>query len=203
MPSFSVNVHRFDPYKGFKFRVRWDGRAVPDVHRVSGLRWAPPRPWPAPAGPGLAIDQEGSTGRGMVGGAISDVLDRVRNLPSPRASARPAPVPQWARLVIDRGRTHDAAFEQWAAQAVAAARNGQSSEAVRKDIVVEVQNEAGQTALAFRLFGCVPVEYLPIGDLDANRCDVLTERLVLEYDRAERDLDVPEPTEPSFAPRKG
>ena len=74
---------------------------------------------------------------------------------------------------------------------------------MRKDIVIEVQNEAGQTALAFNVFGCVPVEYLPIGDLDANRADVLLERLVLEYDSAERDRAVPEPAEPSFTEPSG
>ena len=35
--EFSVNVHRHDPYKQFKFRVKWDGMYVPGVFRVSGL----------------------------------------------------------------------------------------------------------------------------------------------------------------------
>ena len=69
---------------------------------------------------------------------------------------------------------------------------------MRKDIIIEVHNEAGQLALAFKVFGCVPVEYVPIGDLDANRSDVLLERLVLEYESAERDREVHEPAEPSF-----
>ena len=25
MAQFTVNTHRFDPYKNFKFRVKWDG----------------------------------------------------------------------------------------------------------------------------------------------------------------------------------
>jgi hypothetical protein len=28
MAQFSVNPQRFDPYKNFKFRVKWDGRYV-------------------------------------------------------------------------------------------------------------------------------------------------------------------------------
>ena len=36
--QFTVNPHRFDPYKGFKFRVIWDGRPVAGVDRVSALR---------------------------------------------------------------------------------------------------------------------------------------------------------------------
>jgi phage tail-like protein len=38
MPGFPVNVHRVDPYKGFKFRVRWDGRYVFGVNRIGALR---------------------------------------------------------------------------------------------------------------------------------------------------------------------
>ncbi|PLS75458.1 MAG: phage tail protein [Actinobacteria bacterium] len=205
MPPFSVNANRCDPYKGFRFRVRWDGRHVPDVHKVTGLRWAPPRPWPAPEpepGPMIALgEQARPTGWKVVGDAITGVLERVRNPRSTRAgafAAPPSPVRHWARLVIERGRTHDTSLEQWADEAVAAARTGQGSVSVRKDVIIEVQNEAGQTALAFKAFACVPVEYVPIGELNANRSDVLIERLVVEYDRAERDQEVFEPAEPSF-----
>jgi phage tail-like protein len=35
--QFSVNANRFDPYKNFKFRVKWDGRYVAGVSKVSAL----------------------------------------------------------------------------------------------------------------------------------------------------------------------
>jgi phage tail-like protein len=38
MPQFSVNPNRFDPYKNFKFKVKWDGRYVAGISRVSALR---------------------------------------------------------------------------------------------------------------------------------------------------------------------
>jgi len=38
MAEFTVNPKRFDPYKNFKFRVKWDGRYVAGVSKVSGLR---------------------------------------------------------------------------------------------------------------------------------------------------------------------
>jgi phage tail-like protein len=38
VPPFTVNPQRFDPYKGFKFRVKWDNRYVAGVSRVSALR---------------------------------------------------------------------------------------------------------------------------------------------------------------------
>src|SRR5687767_7810400 len=38
MPKFSVNTHRFDPYKNFKFRMKWDGRYVAGISKVSALK---------------------------------------------------------------------------------------------------------------------------------------------------------------------
>ena len=37
MAQFSVNAQRFDPYKNFKFRVKWDGRYVAGISKVSAL----------------------------------------------------------------------------------------------------------------------------------------------------------------------
>ncbi len=37
MAQFSVNRQRFDPYKNFKFRVKWDGRYVAGVSKVGAL----------------------------------------------------------------------------------------------------------------------------------------------------------------------
>ena len=36
--QFSVNPLRFDPYKNFKFRVKWDGRYVAGVSKMSALK---------------------------------------------------------------------------------------------------------------------------------------------------------------------
>ena len=38
MASFTVNAQRFDPYKNFKFRVKWDNRYVAGVHHISALK---------------------------------------------------------------------------------------------------------------------------------------------------------------------
>ena len=38
MAQFTVNPERFDPYKNFKFRVKWDGRYVAGVSKVGGLK---------------------------------------------------------------------------------------------------------------------------------------------------------------------
>ena len=38
MAQFSVNAQRFDPYKNFKFRVKWDGKYVAGISKVSALK---------------------------------------------------------------------------------------------------------------------------------------------------------------------
>src|SRR3974390_514065 len=38
MAKFTVNPQRVDPYKNFKFRVKWDGKYVACVSKVSALR---------------------------------------------------------------------------------------------------------------------------------------------------------------------
>src|SRR5215472_14654278 len=38
MPQFTVNAQRLDPYKNFKFRVKWDGKYVAGISKVSALK---------------------------------------------------------------------------------------------------------------------------------------------------------------------
>ena len=36
--QFTVNTERFDPYKNFKFRIKWDGRYVAGISKISALK---------------------------------------------------------------------------------------------------------------------------------------------------------------------
>ena len=38
MPQFSVNPSRVDPYKKFKFLVKWDGKVVAGLYKMSPLK---------------------------------------------------------------------------------------------------------------------------------------------------------------------
>ncbi len=68
----------------------------------------------------------------------------------------------------------------------------------RKDLIIEVYNEAGQLAIAYRLFRCWVSEYQALPDLDANANAVAIQHIKLENEGWERDPDVVEPAEPSF-----
>jgi len=102
-------------------------------------------------------------------------------------------------LVLRRGRTHDPAFEDWAALVWSYSGSGATPvklNEMRKDIVVALLNEAGQEAMAFKVHRCWPSRYEPIGALDANDTAVAYESLTLRHEGFERDPSVGEPEQP-------
>ncbi len=170
MAQFSVNATRFDPYKNFKFRVKWDGRYVAGVSKV-----------------------------GMLKRATEVVKHREGGDPS---SSRKSPGrTEYDPISLERGVTHDKEFEQWANK-VWNFGSGLGAEVslkdFRKDIIIEVYNEAGQLAIAYRVFRCWVSEYQSLPDLDANANAVAIQSIKLEHEGWERDFEVPEPAEPSF-----
>jgi phage tail-like protein len=170
MTEFSVNVSRFDPYKNFKFRVRWDGKEVAGVSNVSGLTRTTK----------VVEHREGGD---------PSILRK-----SPGAT-------RYAPIVLMRGITHDSAFEEWANK-VWKLGGGAGSEVslkdFRKDIVIDLYNEAGQLVKSYRVFRCWPSEYSALPELDSAQNSVAIESIVLENEGWERDPSVNEPEEPSL-----
>lgn len=170
MAQFTVNAQRFDPYKNFKFRVKWDGRFVAGISKVSSLKRS------------------------------TEVVEhREGGDPS---SARKSPGrSKFEAITLERGVTHDSNFEQWANK-VWNFGSGLGSEVslkdFRKDLIIEVYNEAGQLALAYKVFRCWVSEFQALPDLDANANAVAIQHIKLENEGWERDYEVGEPTEPSF-----
>jgi phage tail-like protein len=104
-------------------------------------------------------------------------------------------------VTLERGVTHDVDFEQWANKVwnFGEAPGSEVSLAdFRKDIVLDVFNEAGQQVLSYRIFRCWVSEYQALPDLDANANAVAIQTLRLENEGWERDYDVAEPAELSF-----
>jgi len=175
MAQFSVNTHRFDPYKNFKFRVKWDGRYVAGVSKVGGLKRT-----------------------------TEVVKHREGGDPS---STRKAPGrTEYEAITLERGVTHDAEFEKWANK-VWNFGSGLGREVslkdFRKDLIVEVYNEAGQLALAYKVYRCWVSEFQAQADLDANANAVLIQSIKLENEGWERDYEVTEPSEPTFTEPPG
>ena len=172
MPPFSVNAKRFDPYKNFKFVVKWENKPEPvaGISKVSGLK------------------------------RTTEVV-KHREGGDPSSSRKSPGRTEFEAITLERGVTHDVEFEQWANK-VWNFGEGRGSEVslkdFRKNIRIEVFNEAGQIVLAYNVFRCWPSEYQALPDLDANANAVAIQTLKLENEGWERDYAVVEPSEPTF-----
>jgi phage tail-like protein len=172
MAQFSVNVQpqRFDPYKNFKFRVKWDGRYVAGVSKVGALK------------------------------RTTEVVDHREG--SDPSSVRKSPgQTSFEPITLERGVTHDLEFEQWANKVWnqgAGLGSQLSLKDFRRDITIEVYNEAGQLVIAYNVFRCWVSEYQALPELDASANAVAIQTLTLQNEGWERDLAVTEPEEPGF-----
>jgi phage tail-like protein len=104
-------------------------------------------------------------------------------------------------ITLERGITHDKEFEQWVNK-VWNYGSGLGSEVslkdFRKDIIIEVYNEAGQLAIAYKVYRCWVSEFQALPGLDATANAVAIQTIKLENEGWERDYEVAEPQEPTF-----
>ncbi|MFQ3665024.1 MAG: phage tail protein [Sphingomonadaceae bacterium] len=167
MAQFVVNAFRFDPYKNFKFRVKWDGRYVAGVSKASALK------------------------------RTTEVIEH-REGGDPSSVRKSPGRTKYEAITLERGVTHDPEFENWA-NLVWNYGSGLGAEMAladfRKDVILDVYNEAGQLALSYRLYRCWVSEYQALPELDANANAVAIQMLKLETEGFERDTSVVEPTE--------
>ena len=171
MAQFSVNPLRFDPYKNFKFRIKWEGRYVAGISKCSALKRS------------------------------TEVVEH-REGGDPSTSRKSPGRTKYEAITLERGVTHDTEFEKWANK-VWNYGSGLGAEvslqSFRKDVLLEVYNEAGQIVLAYKVFRCWVSEYQALPDLDANANAVAIQTLKLENEGWERDYEVVEPAEPTFS----
>ncbi len=170
MAEFSVNIKRFDPYKNFKFRVKWDVRYVAGISKVSTLK-------------------------------LTTEVVKHREGGDPSMIRKSPGRSDFDAITLERGVTHDSDFENWANKVwnLGAGLGAEVSLAdFRKDLILEVYNEAGQKAIAYKIFRCWVSEYQATADFDANANAVLIQHIKLENEGWERDDNVVEPTEPTL-----
>ena len=170
MAEFTVNAQRFDPYKNFKFRVKWDGKYVAGISKVSALK------------------------------RTTEVV-KHRAGGDPSSSRKSPGRSEYEAITLERGVTHDPEFERWANKVWnfgAGAGVEASLKDFRKDLILEVFNEAGQVVLGYKVFRCWVSEFQALPELDANANAVAIQSIKLENEGWERDTEIAEPTEPSF-----
>ena len=168
----AVTAQRLDPYKNFKFRVLWEGQTDPiaGISKVSGLKKT-----------------------------TEVVKHREGNDPS---SSRKSPGrTEFDAVTLERGITLDREFEKWANRVWFFQANAGAESALknfRRNLVIEMMNEAGQAVLRYFLFRCWVSEYQATPDLDANANAVAIEHIKLEIEGFKRDPSLAAPDEPQF-----
>ena len=167
MAQFTVNPNRFDPYKNFKFRVKWDGRYVAGISKVGSLK-------------------------------RSTELVEHREGGDPSTSRKSPGRTKYEAITLERGVTHDLEFEQWANKVwnFGAGLGSEVSLAdFRKDVIIDLFNEAGQKVISYKVFRCWVSEYQALPELDASANAVAIQTIKLENEGWERDEAVTEPAE--------
>jgi phage tail-like protein len=160
-----VNTHRFDPYKGHKFRIKWDGKYVAGLSKCTALK-------------------------------KTTEMTEWRDGGDPSTSRKIPGKTKYEAITLSAGVTHDGTFEEWANKV----NNFQGDAAMslknfRKDITIDVFNEANQQVLSYHVFRCWVSEYQALPELDASGNAVMIQTIKLENEGWERDTSVTEPTE--------
>lgn len=166
-----VKNKRFDPYKNFKFRVRWDGRYVAGISKVGAMKRTTE----------VVKHREGgdpSTSRKSPGRTEYDAIMLERGV------THDLEFETWASKV-------------W--QLKAGLGSEVSLKDFRKDVYLEFYNEAGQLALGYKIFRCWVSDYQALPDLDANANAVAIQHMKLENEGWERDKSVQEPVEKTLS----
>jgi phage tail-like protein len=165
MPPFSVNTHRIDPYKNFKFRVVWENQPVAGLSKMSALkRTTEVIEWREAGGPSI-----------------------IRKLPG---RTKCEPITLEAGLTHDRQFMNWAdQINNPQGDAATSLVN------YRKEVVVEVLNLQGVPAMAFKLRRAWVSEFQAVPEMDANANAVAIQVLKLEYEGFEIDEAVAEPAE--------
>jgi phage tail-like protein len=165
MAKFTRNPTRFDPYRNFNFRVKIDNQYVAGLCKCSPLK-------------------------------RSTEVTQWREAGDPTASRQLPGKTKFEAVTLESGLTHDATFEAWAnlvhnfqGPAARSLRN------FRKDIIVDVFNEAGQKVHSYKLFRCWVSEFQALPELDASANAVAIQIIKLENEGWERDPSVTEPVE--------
>jgi phage tail-like protein len=152
MTEFTVNPTRFDPYKNFKFRIKWDGKYVAGLSKMTALK------------------------------RTTQVV-KYREGGDPSSSRKSPGITEYEAITLERGVTHDLEFEKWANKVWnygAGLGSEVSLKDFRKDITIELCNEAGQVVMAYNVYRCWVSEYQALPVLDSNANGIAIQTIKIE-----------------------
>lgn len=168
MAQFTVNTQRIDPYKNFKFRLKWQSDPGGPFATVAGVSKA------------SALKRTTEVVNHREGGDVSTERKSPGNS-------------KFEPVTLERGITFDLEFEKWANLVYSSEGDGAMSLAnFRKNILLELLNEQGTPVRRYQLFRCWVSEYMAQPELDANANAIAFETIVLQNEGFERDESVVE-----------
>src|SRR5262245_45903483 len=168
MAKFTLNTHRIDPYKNFKFRVKWKSEPDGAFDVVAG------------------VSKVGALKR------TTEVVSHSEggDLSTPRHSPGRS---KFEPITLERGITFDPEFEKWAK--LVYSTEGDAAVSLlhfRKDIMLELLNLQGAVVRRYTVFRCWVSEYTALPELDANANAIAFEHITLQNEGHERDESVVE-----------
>lgn len=166
MPQFTVNTHRFDPYRNFKFKIKVDNEYMAGLSKCSALKktiemteW-----WDG---------GDLSTSRKLPGKTTYDAITLEAGV------THATEFEDWANLVNNYQGAASMSLLNF-----------------RKDfLTIDVFNLAGQVVLSYVVYRCWVSEYQALPELDVSGNAVMIQTIKLENEGWERDTAVTEPTE--------
>ena len=167
MAEFPVNPQRVDPFDDLTFKVKWDGKFIPAITRVTGFVRST-EVLENREGGNLTTSHK-STGRTEYGPIALE-----------RGLTEDSSFEDWANLVwkLGSGLGSESSLNEF-----------------RKDIAVSLYNEAGQLVRSYLVYRCWPSVYEPLSTLDANTPSIVVERITLQNEGWARDPSVIEPVQ--------
>ena len=165
-PMFTVNTHRHDPYRTFKFQVLIDGKPVAGLKKMGALKKKTEAvKWRTAGDP--------SHERVLPGGSSYEPITLEQGL------THDPVFEDWAALV--NNIEGDA---------------GMSLKNYRKDIVINVLNLQGQVAMSYKVFRAWVSDYQALPDFDAGSMNAVgIQTVTIQHEGWQRDAAVAEPAE--------
>ncbi len=165
-PLFSVNAHRYDPYRTFKFQIIIDGKVVVGMRKMGALKKTTEAvKWRSAGDP--------SHERVLPGGTSYEPITLEQGLTHDPVFEK------WANLVNNIDGDGAVSLKNF-----------------RKDIIVNVLNLQGTVAISYKVFRCWVSEYQSLPELDAGTMNAVgIQTITLQHEGWQRDESVAEPAE--------
>jgi len=162
------NPQRLTPYLNFRFKLKIDGKHVAGLSKVSGL-------------------------------SRSTEVNNFREGSDPGVTHKVPMQTEYSPITLERGVSYDASFAQWCNKVWDCSNSSEKDKTsltdFRKDITIELYNEAGQMVLAYKVYKAWPSEFKAIPDLDSGGDTLVIQSLVLQNEGWEIDNSIKPPKE--------